>query len=210
MAIAQTSFAHVIPPLESGDRLTRSEFHRRYEAMPHLKKAELIEGVVFLASPVRADYHAEPHAQIMGWLATYQAQHSGVKVGDNATVGLDADNDVQPDAYLRKVAGGTSRLLESGYIEGAPELVVEVAATSASYDMHLKMHVYRRNGVQEYIVWRVLDGQLDWFALKDGVYERLEPDEDGLIHSEVFPGLRLAVPQLIEGDLAAVLAAQSA
>jgi Uma2 family endonuclease len=208
MAIAQSSFAHVIPPLESGDRLTRSEFQRRYDAMPHLKKAELIEGVVFLASPVRADYHAEPHGDLMAWLGAYRASHPGVKVGDNATVGLDADNDVQPDAYLRKVEGGTSRLLESGYIEGAPELVVEVAATSASYDLHLKMHVYRRNGVQEYIVWRVLDGQLDWFALRDGVYERLQPDAEGVVRSEAFPGLRLAVPRLLEGDLAAVLSIQ--
>jgi Uma2 family endonuclease len=209
MAIAQSSFAHVIPPLESGDRLTRAEFQRRYEAMPQVKKAELIEGVVFLASPVRADYHAERHAQIIGWLVAYQARNRLVKVGDNGTVGLDADNDVQPDAYLRKVEGGTSRLLESGYIEGAPELVVEVAATSASYDLHLKMHVYRRNGVQEYIVWRVRDGQLDWFALREGVYERLQADAEGVIHSEVFPGLRLAVPRLLAGDLAAVLAVQN-
>ena len=40
-------------PLENGDRLTRAEFERRYAAMPRLKKAELIEGIVYVPSPVR-------------------------------------------------------------------------------------------------------------------------------------------------------------
>lgn len=35
-------------PLENGDRLSRFEFEHRYQAMPELKKAELVEGVVYI------------------------------------------------------------------------------------------------------------------------------------------------------------------
>jgi Uma2 family endonuclease len=195
-------------PLENGARLTRAEFEQRYEAMPHIKKAELIEGVVYMPSPVRIE-HSRKHGQIMLWIGSYQAATPGVDFGDNATLRLDADNEVQPDAFLRiaTAAGGATRVSEDHYLEGAPELIVEIAASSASYDLYDKMHVYRRNGVQEYIVWRIYDEALDWFQLQAGKYHRLEPDENGLMHSRVFPGLRLDVAALLAGDLAKVVAA---
>jgi len=195
------------PPLESGDHLTRPEFERRYVAMPHIKKAELIEGVVYLASPVRIT-HGWPHAQIMAWLGAYCAATPGVDFGDNATVRLDIDNEPQPDALLRiePSVGGQSEIGEDDYVEGAPEFIVEVAASSAAYDLHEKMNAYRRNGVQEYMVWRVYDRQIDWWQLDEGEYQPLTPDDDGIIHSQVFPGLALNVPAILTGDLATVLA----
>ena len=203
--------AHVvatIPPLESGDRLTRAEFERRYDAMPHLKKAELVEGVVYVGSPVRFTHHGRPHADVGAWLAVYRAATPGACTADNTTVRLDPENDVQPDVLLRLEPehGGRSRISDDGYVEGAPELMFEVAASSASYDLHDKLRAYRRNTVQEYVVWRVLDRMVDWLVLREGVYERLEPDAAGVLRSERFPGLWLAVPSLLAGDLAAVLA----
>jgi Uma2 family endonuclease len=197
-----------IPPLEAGDHLTRYEFERRYETRPDIKKAELIEGVVYMPSPVRARSHGEPHGRIVGWLATYCAATPAVKFYDNATVRLDLDNEVQPDVLLRleQTAGGRSHISEDDYIEGAPELIVEIAASSVSYDLHEKRRVYRRTGVQEYVVWRVYDKQVDWFHLERDEYVPLTPDESGVIHSQVFPGLHLAVQALLAGDLAAVLA----
>lgn len=198
--------------LESGDRLSRAEFERRYEAMPHLKKAELIEGVVYVASPVRTDVHAEPHAWIVGWLSLYAAASPGVRLADNATLRLDLDNIVQPDALLRldAGAGGRARPTEDGYLEGPPELVVEVAASSASIDRNTKLHVYRRNGVPEYLVWQVLDRRIEWFALQEGEYAPLKPDRQGTLHSVIFPGLQLATEPLLNSDLATVLARQQA
>lgn len=195
------------PPLENGARLSRAEFERRYQAMPHLKKAELIEGVVFMPSPVR-NSHSEAHGQVMLWLGIYQAHTPGVKLGDNATVRLDADNEVQPDALLRleRACGGASWISEDDYLEGSPELIVEIAASSASYDLHDKKNIYRRNGVQEYVVWRVDDEAVDWFRLREGVYHRLEYPEDGLLRSRVFPGLHLNVEALLAGDTSGVLA----
>jgi Uma2 family endonuclease len=194
------------PPLENGDRLTRAEFERRYEAMPRLKKAELIEGVVYVGSPVRYTQHGHPNFDLETWLGVYRAATPGTRGAGNTTVRLDLDNEPQPDILLRLEQGGRSRISEDGYVEGAPELVVEVAASSASYDLHDKLRAYRRNGVQEYVVWRVLDGSLDWFALHEGSYRRLELDAAGVLRSEVFPGLWLALPALLAGDLAAVLA----
>ena len=200
------------PVLENGDRLTRAEFERRYEARPDLKKAELIEGVVHMPSPTRSAVHARPQAALVGWLFTYAAATPGVQVNDNPTVRLDLDNEPQPDAALLidPEAGGQARVDEDDYIEGAPELVAEVAGSSASYDLHGKLHVYRRNGVREYLVWRTLDGRFDWFELADGVYRPRPPDASGLVSSRVFPGLCLAVDALLRGDLPAVVAAQQA
>lgn len=197
-----------LPPLESGDRLTRYEFEQRYQAMPHLKQAELIEGVVYVASPVRANFHGQPHASIVGWLLVYSAATPGVYLADNTTVRLDADNEPQPDALLRiePEVGGNSRVTEDDYIEGAPELIAEIAASSASYDLGDKLNAYRRNGVQEYIVWQSYENKLDWFRLREGRYVALEPDGEGIIRSEVFPGLWLSVAALQGGNLAEVLA----
>jgi Uma2 family endonuclease len=93
-----------------------------------------------------------------------------------------------------------------GYLEGPPELVVEVAASSASYDLHDKLHAYRRNGVQEYVVLRVDEGEVDWFALRGGACERLAADAHGVLHSAAFPGLGLVVPALLRDDLPGLLA----
>ncbi len=193
-----------LPPLENGDRLTRAEFERRYVAMPHIKKAELIEGVVYMGSPVRV-IHSQPHGSIMGWLWIYSVATPGVGCYDNPTVRLDIDNEPQPDAVLRLETDGQSQISDDGYIEGAPELVVEVAASSASYDLHDKLRIYRRNGIQEYIVWRTYTQQLDWFYLEDGEYKPLSIDASGTGRSRQFPGLWLATTALLAGDLAAVL-----
>jgi Uma2 family endonuclease len=195
-------------PLENGDRLTRTEFERRYAAMPYLKKAELIEGVVYVPSPVRHRQHGSPHVQLITWLGHYQAATPGVEAGDNSTVRLDLDNEPQPDALLLITPehGGQTRVDADGYITDPPELIAEIAASSASYDLHPKLHAYRRNGVREYLVWQVLDREVDWFVLRAGQYERLPLGSDGVLRSEVFAGLWLDPAVLLQGDLARVLA----
>lgn len=197
-----------IPPLESGDRLTRDEFERRYNAMPRLKKAELIEGVVYMPSPVRHKSHSKPHRRIITWLSIYCDNTPGTDAGDNGTLRLDPDNEPQPDAmlFIEESAGGATRISEDDYLEGSPELIAEVAASSASYDLHDKFKVYRRNGVQEYIVWNVLDKKIEWFRLQGQQYVGVEPDAKGVIASAVFPGLRLHVNALLQGDMKKVFA----
>ncbi|CCQ49932.1 Uma2 family endonuclease [Crocosphaera watsonii] len=194
-----------IPPLENGDRLTRLEFETRYQKMTHVKKAELIEGIVYMGSPLRINKHGEPHADIMGWLTVYKAFTPNVQTGDNATVRLDPENEPQPDALLRIEKGGQSIISEDGYVEGAPELIVEIAASTVSIDLHGKLKAYRRNQVQEYVVWRVDDNEIDWFRLKDEKYIKLQADENGIIKSEIYPGLWLDVTALLKGDLVKVL-----
>jgi Uma2 family endonuclease len=196
------------PILENGDHLTRQEFERRYQAMPELKKAELIEGVVYVPSPVRDRDHGRPHSDLLTWLGTYRAHSPGVLASDNATLRLDDDNEPQPDALLRieETRGGQSRIDDEGYIAGAPELVAEVAASSASYDVHSKLRTYLRHGVREYVIWRVLDEALDWFALERGEYVCIDAGHDGVHRSRVFAGLWLDVAALLRGDLARVLA----
>ena len=196
-----------VPALANGDRLTRDKFERRYEAMPHVKKAELIEGTVYMPSPVHANSHGRPHSVTMGWLLTYDAATPGVSSYDNTTVRLDLDTEPQPDALLRteEACGGQSRISEDDYVEGPPELIVEVAHSSAAYDLHDKKRAYRRNGVQEYVVWQIEEERVDWFVLEEGAYISLSPDENGHVASRVFPGLVLDVGALLDADLSSVL-----
>src|SRR5688572_276488 len=178
------------PPLHPGDHLPRAEFERRYRMHPELKKAELVEGVVYMPSPTHLEKHGDPHFDLIGWLAAYRAATPGTKGSDNATVRLDFENEVQPDILLRlePAFGGQARVGSDDFLEGPPELIVEIAASSAAYDLHEKKRVYARSGVKEYLVVQMYEGRLDWFILREGVYEILSPDENGVLRSEVFPG----------------------
>lgn len=189
------------PRLENGDHLDREEFERRYEAMPGTR-AELIEGVVYVSSPVSLQ-HAQPHLVMATWLGVYTSVHTETEAGDNATWRVDDQNEFQPDLFLRRKRDIPAT---TQYLEAAPELVIEIATTSASIDLHRKKEVYRRHGVVEYVVWRTFDAGLDWFALENGQYTPLTAGDDAIIESRTFPGLRLNIAALLGSDLAAVLA----
>ncbi|MDB5310069.1 MAG: hypothetical protein JWO38_4271 [Gemmataceae bacterium] len=209
MTITMTPIS-AIPPLQNGDQLTRDEFERRYHAMPGLKWAELIEGVVYMPSPVSHEFHGGPHVDVAAWLGVYRASTPGADAGDNSTVRLDTDNEPQTDVilFVRPDHGGRVVIDHDGYIAGSPDLVAEVSASSASLDLNKKLHAYRRNRVTEYLVWRVYDAAVDWFVFRDGRFDQLPPDPaDGLMKSEAFPGLWLDPAALVRRDLGGVLAA---
>jgi hypothetical protein len=191
-----------IPPLQNGDHLSAEEYWRRYCAMPSVDKAELIEGVVYMPSPVRYEDHGSPHSDVVYWLALYRAATPGTDTADNATVRLDPRNTPQLDAclFILPAFGGNVRI-EEGYIIGGPELASEVSATSAAIDLHEKFDAYCKNRIQEYIVYRVFDRAVDWFVLRGDRYDRLTPDASGVFRSEVFPGLWLDSRALLARDL---------
>ncbi len=197
-----------VPLLDTGYHLSQPEFHRRYELMPEVKRAELIEGVVFMGSPLGV-VHARATGLISGWLSPYAAETSGVEFGVGTSTILDHDNEYQPDAHLliEPRLGGQSAVAEGKYVKGAPELVVEVALSSLAHDLHAKRDVYRRNGVREYVVWSLPEARLHWFEFAAGDDARIAPDARGLLRSRVFPGLWLDAAALLAGDLKKVLAA---
>lgn len=192
-----------IPPLQNGDHMDREEFERRYNAMPEVNKAQLIEGVVYMPSPVRHRHHSGPHFDLIGWLALYRMATPGIEGGDNGSLRLDMEKEPQPDAYLIVLPshGGKVVIDDDDYITGGPELVAEVAASSVSIDLNGKRGAYCRNGILEYIVWRVEDGQIDWFILREGRYERLPIGADGIYRSETLPGLWLDSAALVSGNM---------
>ncbi len=161
-----------------------------------------------MPSPVRDQQHSRPHSDIVTWLGVYRAATPGVLGGDNGSVRLGDKDEVQPDAFLRlePAHGGKSRRTEDDYIEGPPELIVEIAASSVSYDLHIKRRVYQRSGVQEYLAVQMIEQRVDWFVLRESRYERLTPGEDGVLRSQVFPGLWFQPAAFWAGDLAALLA----
>jgi Uma2 family endonuclease len=197
------------PLLVNGDRLSREEFERRYTAMRRVKKAELIEGVVYMPSPVNHQWHGKPHSILNALLVYYVSKTPGLsEFGDNGTVRLDNDNEPQPDLYilLPTHAGSRAKVDNDGYISGAPALVCEIAASSVSIDLHLKKTAYRRNGVQEYLVWRTEDQVIDWFLLVAGEFVPIAPESDGTLRSRIFPGLWLHPATIFSADLPAIFA----
>ena len=137
----------------------------------------------------------------------YAANRPNVEASDNATVRLDLDNEPQPDLVLFKVGtpDAQASISADDYIEGAPEFVVEIASSSAAYDLNQKKAAYRRNGIREYLAWVVGENRVVWWKLTNGEYEEMSADADGILKSEVFPGLWLDAASLLKGDAKSVL-----
>ena len=201
-----SSMRTVLPQLLPGQRLTRDEFLRRWDALPELKNAELIDGIVYMSSPV-SNRHGKFDLLIHTWLGCYVAQTPGCEAGCNGTW-LMQESAPQPDSHLRILPerGGQSRI-EGAYCSGAPELIVEVCGSSATHDFGPKLSLYQRAGVREYLTLALEPGEAVWREIIDGRYAPLPPGEDGLLRSKVFPGLWLDAAALLAGDSARVLEA---
>lgn len=188
-------------PLRCGEHLSRAEFERRWAATPGLKHAELIEGIVF-KSPTSSEQLSSAHTLLFRLLNGYAAATPGVRARINPSLRLDLRNEFQPDCVLRidQPTLGRSRVAADGLLEGAPELVAEIAVSSTDYDAHEKRAVYERQGIQEYLLWQALDARCDWWMLQDGVCTPLPVRADGVGRSQVFPGLWLDRRALLAGD----------
>jgi Uma2 family endonuclease len=194
--------APVVPPLENGDHLTRPEFERRYAATPWAKKAELIDGVVYMAAAVSTRGHGIPHFRMIALLGQYELATPGIAGADNTSVRFDLDNMPQPDVFLTILPSQSDKVDEDDIFASAPDLICEIAATSASIDLHRKLELYRRKGVKEYVVWQTLEGKLDYFVGREGAYQALPAAPSGEFRSEVFPGLWLDASAILNDDWA--------
>jgi Uma2 family endonuclease len=194
-----------VPILESGDRMTQAEFHRLYEQMPEDFRAELIGGVVYVSSPMKRR-HGKFHLPAATLVTMYESATPGVEACDNATVILDEGDEPQPDLLLRVLPeyGGQSRTTSDDYVDGAPELHWEIAASSKSLDLHGKRERYAAAGVKEYLVLNLQDKCLHWFDLTTNT--ELKPDADGIYRIRTFSGLWIDGPALITRDLPKLLA----
>jgi Uma2 family endonuclease len=196
-----------IPMLENGDRLDQKTFHERYEAMPENVKAELIGGIVHMASPLKPR-HGRPHARLMGWLTLYEESTPGVEALDNTTTIMSDTSEPQPDGSLTILpeCGGKTRENEDEYLVGPPEFIGEIASSTESIDLHRKRDDYEREGVAEFLVAAVRQKRVFWRQLNKGKYEPLAPEADGIIRSKIFPGLWLDPAALLRLDTPALLA----
>jgi Uma2 family endonuclease len=222
MAKANGPVSEPIPPLRDGDRLTSAEYWRRYVASPEGTKAELLGGVVYLrrrvtgthnglavvVPPSNNEGHSRPQGSLNGWLFQYAAFTTGVGFSVSPSLHfLDAEQHPEPDGLLRILPshGGATTDVD-GYIHGPPELVVEVANTSAGTDLGVKYDLYERSGVREYVVWRTEENALDWFVLRRRRYVPITPDPaDGLLKGVTFPGLWLDAGAMLRNDGRTVL-----
>jgi Uma2 family endonuclease len=195
-----------VRPLVDGERLSREEFLRRWELLPEVKRAELLEGVVYMPSPVGAK-HDGREFQVYYWLGHYTVFTPGCSGGSNGTWLMTEDSAPQPDGTLRllpEVGGQAGE--ERGLHAGAPELIVEVSASSASRDLGTKLRLYQKSGVREYITVLVKEEKVVWRRLERGKYVTIEPGADGILRSVVFPGLWLDPDALLRGDAQRMLA----
>ncbi|HXE52795.1 MAG TPA: Uma2 family endonuclease [Tepidisphaeraceae bacterium] len=189
------------PPAElhSGDRMSREEFHEIYRRTPESFRAELIEGIVYVASPVGLE-HGRSDGLLITVLNVYAFQTPGVEPATNTTVILGDDSEPQPDVFLRILpeCGGQTRTTSETYVVGAPELVAEVAYSSRAIDLGAKQRDYARYGVHEYLVLSLADQELRWFDLRQN--RELQIDPDGILRSQTFPGLWIDRDRLLARD----------
>lgn len=208
-----------VPPLVAGDKLTTDEFLRRWEAMPGLKRAELIGGIVYLPSPWIKDYggvdmpsplsrdHGGSDFQLGTWLGVYAAHTPGCEGGHGVTQVMTEEDSPQPDVHLRVLPAYGGQSTDAGkYVGGAPELVAEISLSSTSYDLHQKYALYESAGVQEYLAVLLEEQEVRWHRLVGESYEVMSTDADGVLRSHVFPGLWLDPVAMLAGDLSRVLA----
>ena len=193
-----------IPQLIAGDHLDQKTFHERYVAMPENVKAELVEGIVYMAASALSAAHGFQHSDLHGWLWMYKVATVGVAVADNATTILGEYSEPQPDSSLMVLReyGGQAYINSKGFFEGAPELTAEVALSSESYDMHAKLRDYERAGVKEYLVVLLNQKRIAWHvrdSSKPG-FVQLKPDAEGILKSKFFGGLWLDPAALMRGD----------
>jgi Uma2 family endonuclease len=200
-----------LPPLEPGDHLDQPTFHARYLAMPEGVRAELVQGVVIMWSrPGRWSRiglpHSDCHSDVQTWVGIFKAETPGTRALNNPTDILGPEDEVQPDTCLiiRPSHGGQTRE-QDGYMVGAPELVIEVASSSVSYDLHSKRRSYERAGVKEYLVVALREQEVHWFVREDQVFVALPPEADGIFRSRVFPGLWLDPQALLQGRTARLM-----
>lgn len=190
--------------LNAGDHMTREEFLQTWEKLPNIKRAELIGGVVYLPSPLRRP-HGKKDRHISGWLSVYEAATPGCEGGSNATslIGKDCP---QSDEFLAILpeCGGAS--WGEDYVEGSPELLVEVSHSTASIDLHEKFELYQKARVQEYLVVLLKSREIRWHRLVRNKYQLIKADDNGVYRSRVFPGLWLDSKALFADDIAQVLA----
>jgi hypothetical protein len=194
-----------VPPLHHGDSLTREEFLRRWEANPEIQNAELIGGIVYMSSPVSVE-HGDRDSHVGGWLWYYSTFTPGTASGHNTTSFL-LDDTAQPDLNLRILPeyGGGS-WVDGKFLHGVPELLAEICASSAAYDLHVKLDLYEAAKVPEYLAVVLYEKEIRWHSYVDGAYQLVPPDADGIWRSLVFPGLWLDGAALLRGDMPRVLA----
>jgi Uma2 family endonuclease len=200
---------NAVPLLETGYHLSADEFHERYKLLPDEQHAQLIEGIVYMASPI-SRLHSVPHATITGMCVVYSANTPGLESSANGTVRLDRKNEFEPDGYMRIVDSGRTRIFDRHYLEGGPEFVFEVSNTTVTMDLHEKFDVYERKGVQEYLVWQVQEQRIELFIAVKGKFRKDDPDVDGILKSKVFPGFWLDTRAMVNGNNAKALASLQA
>lgn len=193
------------PPFQAGDRLTREEFIHRWEFHPEIKFAELIGGVVYMPSPLTRQ-HGVTDNLVGGWLFSYHAETPGTEAGSNVTTFMEGEETPQPDQYLRILPEFGGRSGEEGkYLQGSPELLVEISVSSVSIDMNQKYDLYERAGVVEYLTILMYEREIRWHRLGAKGYQRIKPVSDTIWKSRVFPGLWLDGAALLASDAAAML-----
>jgi Uma2 family endonuclease len=206
--VTRSSWARTVPPLENGDHLDQPTFHARYEAMPEDCRAELVGGIVYMASPHK-DPHSKAQQLVSHWLGEYAEATPGTDALLNNTQILGPDSEPEPDGclFILPEYGGQVHIDKDEYLNGAPELIVEVGSATESIDLNRKKLDYQKAGVREYVVLALRTQQVFWFIRQRGQYKEVPLPADGIFRSRVFPGLWLDAEAILSSDRRRVLAA---
>jgi Uma2 family endonuclease len=182
--------------------MKQPEFHRLYVLCDEDTKFELVEGIVYMASPLSKP-HSDYDGRVGYALERYAEDTPGVEALHNATTILGAESEPQPDLGLRILPAFGGRSHDEGkYVRGPVEWLGEIAYSSRDIDLSAKLRDYRATGILEYVVVCVEEQVVRWLHFPTD--RELRPDRQGIIKSRVFPGLWLDVPALFRLDSRAI------
>lgn len=154
------------------------------------QKADLIDGVVYMASP--ENWQANT---LFVWLlslldAFNESRELGQIVATRVAFRLDITNAPEPDiAFVTKKRWPPNK---PGYFDGPPDLAIEIVCPESVHrDYQQKRRQYQKFGVREYWIVDDIDQRLTCFCLgKDGKFREVRPRQ-GKLHSRVLKGFWL-------------------
>ena len=173
----------------------RITFEEYLDSLTEESKGDLFDGLLYMQTPP-SDAHEEIFGFLFDILRNYVLEKNlGVVRGSRTAIRFAEEHGTQPDIVF--ISNARRHLIYPYYIDGAPEVVVEILSPSTrKLDRGKKMALYAENGVLEY--WQVdpEDQTAKFLRNNDGVWAPMPVGGDGIFHSEAISGFWLNVQWL--------------
>jgi Uma2 family endonuclease len=175
------------PSIQEANASGLVTFEKFYEIVEENVKADLLDGKIIRDSPAipRHSHVVTRLGRLIGDFA--EKFDIGEVFGATASVRLSKYQGPEPDVFF--IRKSRLRIMGEKYIDGPPDLCVEVISKSSrKIDRGRKFVLYAEHGVKEYWIVDPLRNTVEFYENHDGAWVEIKPDERGRLHSKVLPG----------------------